>query len=263
VLAPASVDVFFSPGYRWESYGYAAGDDVYGSQPLLAGRTYGQTFNAAVFSPSPSFGPMVEGNSLGTTDAFVEGFLVDAANRGATSTGVSQIYPQGWLYEGSKLLAHVSGGDGRVAAKIAATAHTYTLKVEATRPGGGISKSVTASYTFTAKAGNTSLQTSNFSPRMLPQNLSASNAAAAGSTTSVPITFSTVNGVIAAHDVAVWASSNGGKTWSALKVAHHGSAWTVSVANPKAAGYVSLRVQGEDAAGSKTEVTVIDAYGVS
>jgi hypothetical protein len=151
----------------------------------------------------------------------------------------------------------------RVAAKIAATAHTYTLEVEATRPGGGISKSVTASYTFTAKAGNTSLQTSNFSPRMLPQNLSASNAAAAGSTTSVPITFSTVNGVIAAHDVAVWASSNGGKTWSALKVAHHGSTWTVSVANPKAAGYVSLRVQGEDAAGSKTEVTVIDAYGVS
>lgn len=55
----ASVDVFFSSGYRWESIGFAAGADVPGLAPLLAGQTFGQALNAAVFSPSPLFGPIV------------------------------------------------------------------------------------------------------------------------------------------------------------------------------------------------------------
>ena len=89
------------------------------------------------------------------------------------------------------------------------------------------------------------------------------NAAASGSKTAVPITFDTVNGPIAAHDVAVWASVNGGKTWVPLAASHDGGTWTVAVVNPKQAGYVSLRVQGENAAGFKATVTVLNAYAVS
>jgi hypothetical protein len=37
----------------------------------------------------------------------------------------------------------------------------------------------------------------------------------------------------------------------------------VAVVNPKQAGYVSLRVQGENAAGFEATVTVLNAYAVS
>ena len=269
VRTPASIDLFFSPGYTWESVGFAAGDDVRGTAPLLAGHTYGQTFDAAVFSPSPLFGPAVYGNILDTTEAFGNDLLVDAAKQGGESTGLYPLDPQGWLYEGSKLIAHASGYNANFTAKIPATTQTYTLKVEATRVNGnnfplnGFAKSVTATYTFKAAAGDTSLVGNNFWPRILPDGLSVKNAAAGGSRTTVPITFSTLNGVIAAHDVAVWASVNGGKTWTPLKVTHSGSTWSVVVANPKKAGYVSLKVQGDDAAGFKATVTAINAYAVS
>lgn len=267
VPTPANIDVFFSPGYRWESIDFASSDDVYGQQPLLAGRTYRQTFDAAVFSPSPSFGPQVFGSVLNTTEAFGNDLFVDAANQGGESVGLAQTTwdPQGWLYQGSKLIAHVSGYNANFSAKIPATLQTYTMKVSETRPVPyfGIAKSITATYTFEAKAGDTSLVSANFWPRMLPQGVSETNTAAGGAKTDVPITFSTVNGIVAVHDVAVWASSNGGRTWTALRVTRGGDGWSVVVSDPRQAGFVSLRVQGEDAAGFKTVVTAIDAYAVS
>jgi len=269
VLTPASVDVFFSPGYRWESVGYAASDDVYGTAPLLAGHTYAQTFNAAVFSPSPLFGPIVYGNTLTTEETFGNSVLVDPFGQGGVSVGLWPTVPQGWLYQGSKLIAHASGYGANLAAKIAATTQTYTLKIEATRvtgnniPINGIAKSVTAVYTFKTAAGDTALPTSTFSPRIVPQGVSVKNAARGGSRTTVPITFNTESGAITAHNVAVWASVNGGKTWIRLSVTHSGSKWTVVVSNPSKAGFVSLRVQGENAAGFKATVTLINAYAVS
>lgn len=270
VLTPASVDVFFSPGYRWESVSYAANNDVYGT-PLLAGRTYSQTFNAAVFSPSPLFGPTVFGNILASNETFGDCILVDGANQGegTESVGLYPTDPQGWLYQGGKLIAHVSGYGKNFTAKIPATAQTYTMKVEATRvnqdnsPVTGFARSVTATYTFTTEAGDDSLAGANFWPRMIPQGVSEKNAAAGGSKTTVPITFNTVNGAIAAHNVGVWASVNGGKTWTALNVTRSGGAWSVSVGNPRKAGWVSLKVRGEDAAGFEATVTVINAYAVS
>lgn len=273
VRTPASVDVYFSPGYRWESVGFAASDDEYGTQTLRAGRTYAQTFNAAVFSPSPLLGPSVYGSSLFLNQTFGNDLLVDAAGQGAgsESVGLGETWfrPQGWLYRGNTLIDHVSGYGATFSVKIPATTQTYTMKFEETRtyPGNvpmtGLADAVTATYTFRAAAGQNTLVASDFWPRMVPQGVSEKNTAAGGSRTTVPITFDTATGAIPAHDVAVWASVNGGRTWSALKVAHSGSTWTVSVANPKKAGYVSLRVQGEDAAGFKAVVTAYHAYAVS
>ena len=271
VQTPANVDVFFSPGYQWESVDFAANDDVYTDRPLLAGHTYAQTFNAAVFSPSPLLGPSVEGSILNLTETFGNCLLVDAANQGAgsESVGLYPTDPQGWLYEGTKLIAHASGYDANFSAKIPATTQAYTLKLETTRVNGnnfpldGIAKSVTATYTFKAAAGDTSLPATDFWPRMVPQGVSETNTAAGGSKTSVPITFDTVNGAIAAHDVHVWASANGGKTWSPLRVTQSGNTWTMVVNNPRQAGYVSLKVQGADAAGFTSTVAAINAYAVS
>ncbi|PET74965.1 hypothetical protein CN514_04900 [Bacillus sp. AFS001701] len=57
-------------------------------------------------------------------------------------------------------------------------------------------------------------------------------------------------------------STNDGSTWSAAKVQNiEGGHYTVTVKNP-ASGYVSLRIKGWDANGSKVEQTLIKAYGV-
>jgi hypothetical protein len=270
VRTPASVNLFLSPGYEWQSVDAASNDDSYGAVPLLAGHRYAQTFNAAVFSPSPLLGPLVYGTTLNLTEVFGNCLLVDPANQGgeSESVGLYPTDPQGWLYQGGKLIAHASGYGANFTAKIPATTQAYTLKFETTRvtedniPLNGIAKSLTATYTFKAAAGDTSLAADTFWPRMIAQGVSERNAAAGRSKTILPITFNTVNGAIAAHDVAVWASANGGKTWTPLRVAHSGSTWTVSVINPKA-GYVSLKVSGEDAAGFTATVTAINAYAVS
>jgi hypothetical protein len=271
VLTPASVDVFFSPGYEWESVNYAANNDVYGTGPLLAGHTYTQTFNAATFSPSPLLGPSLYGSTLGLSEVLGNCLLVDAAHQGGQteSIGLYPSDPQGWLYEGSKLIAHASGYAANFSATIPATTQAYTLTMETTRVSGnnvpldGMAKSLTATYKFKAAAGDTSLNADNFWPRMVPQGVTEKNAAAGGSKTSIPITFDTVGGAIVAHAVHVWASANGGKTWSPLPLVHSGNTWTMIVNNPRAAGYVSLRVQGEDSLGFTSTVTAINAYAVS
>lgn len=57
-------------------------------------------------------------------------------------------------------------------------------------------------------------------------------------------------------------STDDGNTWSTAKVQKiEGGHYTVTVKNP-ASGYVSLRIKGWDANGSKVEQTLIKAYGV-
>ena len=87
--------------------------------------------------------------------------------------------------------------------------------------------------------------------------------AEASTQTTVPIWFSTLSGNIAAHNVKVWSSVDGGKTWTALHPVASGYHWTVVVTNPAVAGHVSLRVQGTNASGFTASVTVINAYAVS
>ena len=161
-----------------------------------------------------------------------------------------------------KLLSHSTGYDNRVTAKISATPEWYTFRVQANRPAGNhLSQAMTASLTFKTQANDTSFAT--FWPQMIPDGLSSLNSAPRGTKTVVPITFDTQAGPIAVHGVKVWASANGGKTWTAHAVSNSGSTWTVTIANPGQAGYVSLRVQGTSASGATALVTVINAYRVS
>jgi hypothetical protein len=51
--------------------------------------------------------------------------------------------------------------------------------------------------------------------------------------------------------------------WAALKVSHRGGTLTVTITNPKQAGYVSLRVRAALGNGVSTEVTVVNAYAIS
>ncbi len=259
---PFSVEFYFTPGYEWQAcvfYGPQGCDiDDLNNLPVFGVHHYAQTFGSAVFGPSPQVGAVVSGNQLqvGTDGG---GLLVDPTQELDTSYGLPVSAEQTWLYEGKKLLAR---GSGDVSATISAAPHWYTMRIQASRGAGAtLSRSVALYYNFRTQAGDDSPDA--FWPRVIPSGLSERNAARGGTRTTVPIWFSDLGGNIVVHGVKAWVSVNGGTTWRALRVTGSGDRWTVVVANPAKAGYVSLRVQGTDPAGDTVAVTTVDAYAVS
>lgn len=265
--APYTLDFRVTPGYRYSqcaSYGDGGCDSVgtINVPVWRAGDHFAQTFGRAVFGPSAQVDGAVTGTSL-TTGAYQGDYLLVDPTQDPYSFGLPTVTHQAWLYEGSKLLAH--SWSGTVSAKISRATHWYRLRIAASRgPGASLFKSLTLSYNFPAHANSGGADGFySFWPRIVPTGLSARNSAPLGTKTTVPMRFANLDGVVAVHNVKVWASVNGGKTWTALRVRHSGNQWTVVVANPGKPGYVSLRVQGTDAAGSTANETVINAYRVS
>jgi hypothetical protein len=255
---PFSIDFHFTPGYRWESQ-TMSGTDNLNNLPVLGVHGYSQTFDNATFGPSYEFGPLLGGNQLQTPVPWGDYLFDDPTQQGGTSFGMAASSGQTWLYEGTKLIAHKVNGS--VSATISASMHWYTLRVQASRGAGAVLwKSEALSFNFQAQANGNNPDT--FWPLTIPSGLSVRNAAGHGTKTSVRIYFSDGSD-IAVHNVRVWASVNGGKTWQAVKVSQSGPHWTAVVTNPAKAGYVSLRVQGTNAAGDTASVTTINAYAVS
>jgi hypothetical protein len=273
--APFSYDVYLTPGWRWQpcvQYQY----NLYSScnpvsaaaLPLLAaGHHYGQTFGGAVFGPGgltaavggtqlyvaldPSFSPITD-----------PGFTTGSDVLPIASSAAS-------LFEGSTLIGHNSASgppyqSTGLVVSIPAGTHWYRLHLTASPLSSRLSKSVTLDYTFPAHAVSSgSYNVDSFWPRIVPGGLNGLNAALRGTDTTSGIWFTNANGrAITAHGVKVWASVNGGKTWTALRVGHSAVKWAVTFGNPASPGFVSLRVQGTDATGSTAIVTVINAYSV-
>ena len=259
-VTPFSVQFHFTPGYRWQSMTDGTNNDNFPFTPLFGVHHYAQTFDSAAFGPGAGSGPVVAGSEIETTSPWLDQIFEDPTQEMDTSFGLDVDSSQTWLYRGSKLLAHGVNNNG-VSAKISATPHWYTFRARASRgPGTTLSTSVALYFNFRAWANS---QLDPFWPRIIPNGLSAWNAARHGTRTAVRIFFSDLLHNIPAHEVRVWASADGGKTWQPLHVSQTGSRWTVIVTNPAKAGFVSLRVQGTDTHGSTARVTVTNAYAVS
>jgi hypothetical protein len=258
---PFSVEYHFTPGYRWQSMTDSGTDNInVGFTPRLGVHQYAQTFDNAAFGPGTETGPFVASSDLYTALPWGDYLLDDPTQERDSSFGMPVASSQTWLYQGSKLIAH--GVNKGFSTTISATPHWYTFRAQASRgPGATLSKSLALYFNFQAFANDNQLNV--FWPRIIPSGLSAWNAARHGTRTAVRIYFSDVVGDIAAHGVLVWASADGGKTWQALRVSRSGPHWTAIVTNPAASGFVSLRVQGTDANGFTTRMTVTNAYAVS
>jgi hypothetical protein len=281
--APYAVDLYVTPGYQWvvQAASNAGNIDYILTGTLSGGHAYSHVLNSAVFGPSPLLNLSNPTGEL-SADQWGYGYpwylLTDPAwTPGPTfgqPSGLAPSKPELWIYRGSTLLAHVTGWpNGTVTAPLTSTEQWYTMRVQADRYSltgashlaTGLAKSQTASFTFRASEYDFTVGDEFFWPRIVPQGLSGTNAARHGTKTVVPVTFATTAGVIAVHGVKAWASVNGGKTWTALAVSSSGGgrAWRFTVTNPSKAGWVSLRVQGTNAAGFTASVTATNAYAVS
>lgn len=255
-IPPFSVEFGFTAGYSWESQ-TDSGTDNLNQLPVFGVHNYAQTFDSATFGPSYEFGPFLGGNQLSTN--WGGSLFDDPTQQLATSFGMQVGSGQVWLYEGKTLLKHTV--NAALFATIPASPHWYTMRVTANRPSGAVLwKSETISFNFETEANANGPDV--FWPKIIPSGLSLRNTAPHGTSTPVRLYF--YDGAnIAAHNVRVWASDNGGKTWAAVRVSQSGPHWTADVANPPGPGLVSLRVQGTNAAGSTASVTTINAWAVS
>jgi hypothetical protein len=258
---PFSVTFHLSPGYQWQS-STASGTDNLNDLPVLGVHSYSQTFDNAVYGPSPEFGPTVNGSELEpSTLPWGQYLLDDPTQQMDTSFGLTPAATQSWIYKGSKLLTHVT--NKAFSTSVSATPAWYTMRVQVNRgKGARLFTTETLSYNFEAYSNDNAVLQSDFWPRIIPSGLTDVNAAKPGTKTTVINYFSDLNGNIVAHDVRVWASVNDGKTWTAVRVSASGPHWSAVVTNPKTAGFVSLRVAGTDSSGFTATVTVIHAYAV-
>jgi hypothetical protein len=258
-VPPFSIQFHFTPGYAWSAQTFSGTNNL-DALPIFGVHHYTQTFENAAYGPSPQFGPSVALGQL-QVPAPSGGRLFDDPTQDLnTSFGMTVGSGETWLYEGKKLIAHSTGAT--LSATISATPHWYTMRVRADRdPRATLWQSEALSFNFQARANGNSPQT--FWPRVIPSGLSLRNAARHGTKTAVRVFFSDLGVNLAAHNVRVWASANGGKTWTAVRVSQSGQHWTAVVTNPGTPGFMSLRVTGADAAGETATVTTINAYAVS
>jgi len=262
--APYTVDFRLTPGYAWQQTG-PYGEAVLNNPPIWRARRYTETFGAVTFSPDweAEQDVGVIGNTLysGTLDG---DFLIE--DPAYTSfTGDSAGLPASELtelYLGSKLIARGRNNEPR--ARISAATRWYREQVVARPTSGQMFARVTLDYRFQAAAQPNDLSYSPdyIVPTIRPAGLNADNAARPGGKTTVPIRLTDSAPGQSVRSVQVWASGNGGKSWSSLTVRHARGRWTVTVSNPRKTGYMSLRVSAVLSSGVSTEVTVINAYGV-
>ena len=263
---PYTVQFRLTPGYAWQQSG-PYGETLLNNLPVWGAHQYYETFGAATFSPNWAAEQAVEvdGNKLffGTSNG--QWLFEDPAVAGVldgNSYGLPSVETAA-LYQGGKLVA--SADDGGTVTIPAATKWYREVVVAQPESGDPMFGQVTLDYTFPAAAqpDQGTYSPDYVTPVIRPSGLNADNAARPGGKTPVPIWLARPSAPADwVRSVQVWASDNGGKTWAALPASHRGGTWTVTVTNPKTAGYVSLRVRAALGNGVTTEVTVINAYAV-
>ncbi|MFC7592001.1 hypothetical protein ACFQYP_56020 [Nonomuraea antimicrobica] len=100
--------------------------------------------------------------------------------------------------------------------------------------------------------------------RYAPEGLDEYNRAKPGSSTRLPITIERNPGAptAAVKSIRLQMSVDDGATWQDVPVREAGSGWTARVANPRTAGFVSLRATSTDTAGNTVDQTIHRAYAV-
>ncbi|WP_027928240.1 S8 family serine peptidase [Amycolatopsis benzoatilytica] len=220
-----------------------------------AGRSYPETWNAAVVGPAlPANGlrPAVLRRTGNEIQASLPLFS-DSPNRFSDlpAEGATTLYR-----DGKKVASTATPGRGTFA--VPAGNGNYRLETMATQTALEFSTKVSAAWTF--KSGNQpgSQALPAQAIRFAPNGLDRDNRAASGRSTVVPVSVQRYGDAAPLDRLTVEVSFDDGATWQAVQVT--GSSGTV--AHPGKPGYVSLRAKAVDKNGDSVEQTVIRAYGL-
>ena len=240
---------------------------------FLAGHSYAIAFGAAAWGPYQDF-PSVQADSI---DFFPEGPISDPDQVSSTCCDISTIR----LYSGGRLLKKSLLSQWRATRTFQvriARAAWYTMDISAQRrvpgmtlPAGLLSARDSLAWRFRAAptSGLDFLLVPVTAMRFVPQGLNLENQALPGAATVIhmQVIEPRALGFVspprhAVRSVRVWVSFNDGKTWQAIAVTGHGSAWKATVDDP-ASGFISLRSTVTDSAGDSTTETIYQAYAIA
>jgi hypothetical protein len=240
---------------------------------LRAGHRYAITFGAAAWGPYQDF-PNVQGHQL---VFFPMSPISDPNQTSNTCCDISTIR----LSAGGRLLkkAVLSQWHALRAFAVPITGtRWYSMRISAQRrvPGMKVPADVLSPrdsliwrFRATSNTGTFFVLVPVTATRFVPEGLNLQNQAQASARTvvQVQVVEPRAAGFIsppqyAVRTVRVEVSFNDGKTWHAVTVAGHGTAWKATVKDP-GSGYVSLRSTVTDSAGDSTTETIYQAYAIT
>ncbi|GII62522.1 serine protease [Sphaerisporangium krabiense] len=265
VTVPSTLHSYVTPGHDLDWFaGFAHTVDGYYTSLDFSGRTVrrghtSEVWNAAVTGPSAQ-------TALRFQDELVyiaDGLFSDVAPRSGWDgniTGKASLTGDGKVLQEIGLEDCDFPGQCALQATVPAGAASYTVNVSARRdvPYSTLATALDASWTFRSAHTDEYATLSLPAVRYAPAGLDASNRAAPGSVTRIPVTVD--GGTLTT--LTVEASFDDGKTWRALQLRRDGKGWSTSVTNPSSPGFVSLRATGEGPDGVQVKQTITRAYAV-
>ncbi|MCG0289119.1 S8 family peptidase [Streptomyces sp. PSAA01] len=258
----AKIYVTTPKGFKWTanlSQQNASGDDddvfygTEGAKSYQAGRTYTDTYNVGVFSPTTGgrYGARRDGDTL---DLCVPD-LADGAGHPAFSVAERHTTVTA---DGGALLDN-DGDLCQTVEKLPSAPARYTIRTDLTRPTSVATTTsrLTAAWTFTSRpsdSGSLPLSTVRFHPKLTP-----AGTAPAGRRTTIPLSL---QGLAASHlkSLTVKVSYDAGKTWSAAPVTTANGTRVLTLKHPGNVRSVSLTSTLTDTTGNTYTVTILKAY---
>jgi hypothetical protein len=221
-----------------------------GNKTFTAGKTYTRSFNTGVF------GPVVNTNNgiyrLGNDLVAYFGLFSDGQGHDGTYSHDSATTS---LYRNGTRLKTYNGSVDEVAFTVPATKSSYKLITSVSRSSyAAVSSKIVSSWTFSSTKtdyAKLAASTVRFSP-----SLSLTNSSKASSSVTIPVT---VQGSAAGKNLkslSVYSSFDGGKKWTKVTV----KSGKITVKNPKAGHYVSLKANATAKNGSTVSEQLINAY---
>ncbi|MBE1591567.1 S8 family serine peptidase [Nonomuraea angiospora] len=271
IALPATVIHYRTPGLTYES-GLKVGDSVIvdGGRQAKPGQT-GEVWNAAVTGPSfllPGGGRTGDSLLFSGVGLFADGGEGRSGSDGA-ATGSAALARDGHVLATADLTgcSVYESHKCRLHADLPAERGTYSLTASMRRqvPYSALSTGVESVWTFRSGTTTEERPLPLMAVRYRPEGLDDFNRARPGSTTRVPVWVERNPGSTKAEvaSIRLELSADDGATWRGVPVTRTGSGWTATPANPRTAGFVSLRAVVTDTAGNRVTQTITRAYAVS
>jgi hypothetical protein len=261
-----------APDVRWSSSFIAIAGEQFdqtlrlsaGPRELIAGRTYRETWNQPVFSPSLAAPPEANWYVSRAADRLfllLPQFSDSAGHRGFTTLRGERYT----LYRDGAEVAELVDPQGEPGWEVPLPpeSSTYRLEAEARRsPGMPLSSHVTTAWTFRSGhvSGNQPVRLPLSAVRFAPA-LDEFQRAPAGQPFELPVTIEHQPGSGTAPTARLTVEvSYDDQTWQPVRLEPTASGWTGRLDHPRNTGFVSLRSKATDIAGNTVEQTIIHAY---